>query len=462
MNIMTDPSQKSNEIDDRVELFFNRFRICSLLRKIGATKTSGVASCLIVVFLLKLVFSQKNFFRTFSSGRISLPYSKDVVYRFLGKSSVNWEMLVPSLSNVVIPVINQLTSTERRKALIIDDSPYYRDRSKKVELLSRFKDHSTNRYYKGFNMLNMGWSDGVSFIPVDFRMVASNNDDCLLEGSHIKEDNRTIATRRRKQARTPKPELVIEMLKNVKGTSAQTQHVLFDSLFSPPKAILDIKRLGYDVVARLKNHKNYRYLYNEQTLSLGEIYRLNKKRPGKAKYLLSVNVEVRHKDYPETISAKIVFVRNSKNKKEWFALISTDITLSEEEIIELYGKRWDIEPYHKVLKSTLKLEKEFQLRSFDAIVAHAALVVVRYIFLALESRENIDERSIGDLFWFTCDELKDISFSEAFELLVSTFVNFLREQLVLADDIINSLVLRFSFSLPAYIKDRLPFQLCES
>ena len=143
-------------------------------------------------------------------------------------------------------------------------------------------------------------------------------------------------------------------------------------------------------------------------------------------------------------------------------MISTDIELTEEEIIELYGKRWDIEPYHKVLKSTLKLEKEFQFRSFDAIVAHAALVVARYVFLAVESRENLDERSIGELFWFTCDELKDISFSESFELLISTFANFLREQLRLAKEVIDSLVLRFALSLPCYIKARLRFQMCES
>jgi hypothetical protein len=308
----------------------------------------------------------------------------------------------------------------------------------------------------------MGWSDGVSFIPVDFRMVASNNDNCLLEGTQIKEDNRTVATRRRKQARTPKPELVLQMLENVKGTPAQTQHVLFDSWFSPPKAILDIKRLCYDVVARIKNHDNYRYLYNGEVLSINQIYKANKKRRGRSRYLLSVDVEVRHKDYPETVTAKIVFVRNKNNRKEWFAILSTDTSLSEEEIIELYGKRWDIEPFHKVLKSTLKLEKEFQFRSYDAIVAHAAIVVVRYIFLALESRENIDERSICELFWFTCDELKDISFSEAFALLVSTFTNFLREQLLLADGLIEELVLQFSMSLPSYIKERLRFSMCES
>jgi len=462
MNIMNEHEEKSNELDVRIELFFKRFKLRRIIQEIGATKTKGIPAYLIVVFILKLVFIQKNFYRIFTSERESMQFGKDAVYRLLCEPSVKWEEMVPAVSSAVIPVIDDLTSKERRSALIIDDSPYYRDRSKKVELLSRFKDHSINRYYNGFNMLNMVWSDGVTTIPVDFRMVASNNDDCLIEGSHIKEDNRTTATRRRKKARTPKPQLVLEMLGKAKGTPAQTQHVLFDSWFSPPKAILDIKRLGYDVVARLKNNDNYRYLYNGQLLPISKILKANKKRPGKSKYLLSVNVEVRHNDYEETVPAKIVFVRNSKNQKEWIALISTDMTLSEKEIIELYGKRWDIEPYHKVIKSTLKLEKEFQFRSFDAIVAHAALVVVRYIFLAVESRENTDERSIGELFWLTCDELKDISFSEAFELLVSAFKNFLCEQLLLAKEVIDSLVLRFAISLPKYIKARLRFQMCES
>ena len=462
MNIMQWNEEKSNDFDGRIEGFFKRFKLGAILRKIGATKEKGIAGYVLVVFLLKLVFSQKNFYRTFTSERESLPFGKDAVYRLLCESSVKWEQLVPSVSSSVIPSIDNLTSKERRSALIIDDTPYYRDRSKKVELLSRCKDHSENRYYNGFNMLNMVWSDGVTTIPVDFRIVASNDDNCLIEGSHIKEDNRTTATRRRKKARTPKPQLVLEMLEKAKGTPAQAKYVLFDTWFSPPKAILDIKGLGYDVVARLKNNNNYHYLYNGQLLPISKIFKANKKRPGKSKYLLSVNVEVRHTDYEETVPAKIVFVRNSKNKREWIALLSTDLTLSEEEIIEQYGKRWDIEPYHKVLKSTLKLEKEFQFRSFDAIVAHAAIVVVRYIFLAVESRENIDERSIGELFWSICDELKDISFSEAFELLISTFVNFLGERLLLSKEIIDSLVLRFAFSLPAYIKARLRFQLCES
>jgi hypothetical protein len=45
------------------------------------------------------------------------------------------------------------------------------------------------------------------------------------------------------------------MLERAKRIHPDTKHVLFDSWFSSPSAILDIKEMGFDVVARfvLKN-----------------------------------------------------------------------------------------------------------------------------------------------------------------------------------------------------------------
>jgi len=37
------------------------------------------------------------------------------------------------------------------------------------------------------------------------------------------------------------------------------------------------------------------------------------------------------------------------------ALLSTDITIADEEIIRLYGKRWDIEVFFKMCKQHLKM-----------------------------------------------------------------------------------------------------------
>ena len=72
-----------------------------------------------------------------------------------------------------------------------------------------------------------------------------------------------------------------------------------------------------------------------------DIFGISKKRRGRSKYLLSVNVMI-GKD--QKIPAKIVGVRNKKNKKDWIAFICTNPDLSEEEIIRIYGKRWDIMP----------------------------------------------------------------------------------------------------------------------
>lgn len=62
----------------------------------------------------------------------------------------------------------------------------------------------------------------------------------------------------------------------------------------------------------------------------------------------------------ETIPAKLVYVRNKGKRKDYLVLISTDTQLSEEEIIRIYGKRWDIEVFFKACKSYLNLVKEYR------------------------------------------------------------------------------------------------------
>ncbi|MDZ7671351.1 MAG: hypothetical protein U5K53_00685 [Halanaerobiales bacterium] len=59
------------------------------------------------------------------------------------------------------------------------------------------------------------------------------------------------------------------------------------------------------------------------------------------------------------IKAKIIFIKNDNNKNQWIALLSTNIELDDEEIIIIYGKRWDIEVFFKMNKSYLRLAKKF-------------------------------------------------------------------------------------------------------
>lgn len=86
----------------------------------------------------------------------------------------------------------------------------------------------------------------------------------------------------------------------------------------------------------------------------------------------------------EAIPVKLVFVRNRNNRQDYLILVSTDINLSEEEIIQTYGKRWNIEVFFKMCKSYLKLGKGSRTMSYDAMTAHVSIVLVRYMLLSLE------------------------------------------------------------------------------
>ena len=156
---------------------------------------------------------------------------------------------------------------------------------------------------------------------------------------------------------------MIELLKTAQNAGHHADYVLFDTWFSSPAQLIAVKKLGLDSIAMLKKSSHIYYEYEGKQLSIKKIFGICKKRRGRSKYLLSVNVMV-GKD--EKIPAKIVCVRNKKNKKDWIAFICTNPKLSEEEIIRIYGKRWQIEVFFKTCKSYLQLISECHSLSYDA------------------------------------------------------------------------------------------------
>src|SRR5699024_12139396 len=89
---------------------------------------------------------------------------------------INWIRFTTLLaSRIIRDAIVPLDSEERKNVLIIDDSLFERNRSKKVELLAKTYDHANHRYRFGFRMLTLGWSDGSTFLPVNSVMLSSEN-----------------------------------------------------------------------------------------------------------------------------------------------------------------------------------------------------------------------------------------------------------------------------------------------
>lgn len=129
--------------------------------------------------------------------------------------------------------------------------------------------------------------------------------------------------------------------------------------------------------------------------------------------------------------------------------------LDEDEVIRIYGKRWDIEVFFKVCKSYLNLSKECRSMSYDAMTAHTAVVFTRYMMLSLENRESNDERSLGELFLYFSDEMSDITWIQAFQMMLQMFRTLLTDNVELPDEKIDELVDAFMDAIPALLKSRL-------
>lgn len=154
----------------------------------------------------------------------------------------------------------------------------------------------------------------------------------------------------------------------------------------------------------------------------------------------------------KTIPAKVVYVRNRNKRNEYLCLISTNIEIDENEIIRIYGKRWNIEVFFKVCKSYLRLAKECRSLSYDAVTAHVAIVFTRYMMLAVENRESQDERSLGELFLYFSDELADITWFESLKLLIELFRAVMKNCLELSDETVSELVDIFISGIPSEIQ----------
>jgi hypothetical protein len=159
--------QEARRLQGAIRSFFGNFSAGTLLNRSGIKKLRGVSPLAIFEAIFMLAFRGQNFFRGIVLNE-QLGFQKDVAYDLLENPRYNWRQFLLKLAMKVITVLELLTSEEREKVLVADDSDYDRARSKKVELLAKIFDHNSGKYLKGFKLLTLGWGDGVTFMPLDF------------------------------------------------------------------------------------------------------------------------------------------------------------------------------------------------------------------------------------------------------------------------------------------------------
>jgi len=349
-------------------------------------------------------------------------------------------------ATIINGLILGATGEKRVNVFIVDDTIYTRERSKNVELLSWVRDHAKKISTRGFRLLTLGWSDGNSFFPINGCLLASTAKRCNEKEYAV--DKRSCGYKQRVRALTKAPDVMLQMLCKAMKSGIKATYVLFDSWFSSPKTIMAITDENLDVIAMLKKTSKTHYRYEEQMLPVMEIYKRNRKRRGRSKYLLSVGIELNNQDAFKSVPAKLVFVRNKHKKKDYLVIISTDTSLTEEEIIRIYGKRWNIEVFFKVCKTYLQLTGECRSLSYDAMTAFVAIVFARYMMLSTENRIQIDARTMGELFYEACDELPDITWIESFRILMVHLVEMVLGISFLTEEGLKSRLEEFMSTLP--------------
>lgn len=390
-------------------------QIGKLMRKSNIAKSCGISAYEVFQFLLLLVFQGKNLFRFLNSKRKDLAVSKNTYYRFLNDFSFNWTKFLLLLSAKVTSAFSRLTRPERVKVFVLDDSVIKRNRSKAVELLARVYDHVEHKYQKGFTLLTLGWSDGYSFVPVGFNLLSSAKKSNRYQEISDKIDRRTNGYKARKESMLAKPDAAILLIQRALAAGIRADYILMDTWFTTEPMLTKILAAGIDAIGMVKQLKQ-RYNYQGMAYTLPELRRFVRF-DGSKNIFGSIIVTTK-----TGIPVKIVIIRNRNKKSECLYLLSTDCSLSDAEIVRIYGNRWSIECFFKASKSFLKLGTEFQSRTYDAMVSHTAIVFTRYTILEWIRRKENDEKTYGELFFMFCEDIQDMDLTTALQSLMALFV----------------------------------------
>ena len=118
-----------------------------------------------------------------------------------------------------------------------------------------------------------------------------------------------------------------------------------------------------------------------------------------------------------------------KTKDNLIPIISTNIILSDVEIINTYKKRWNIEQGYKDLREYFQFGKE-ENRIYEALIARITLSFLAYNLTSYINRINNEPQTLGNLFRDLECQLETLAIS------MEIFLKIL-EQLIQSAQIVN-------------------------
>jgi len=231
---------------------------------------------------------------------------------------------------------------EAQGCILIDDTVLHKPYTKENDIVCWHYDHSAGKCVKGICMLNFHYTnaDGIS-IPLDYEVISKTEKYFDKKSCKIK-----------RRSKFTKNEILREKLLLLQFTnSVKYRYVLMDSWFISTENMNFIdKILDKKFISPLKSNREIALSFEDKI---------------EGRYVNISSIDM------ESCSSRLVYVRGynkplkltkqvskdgNDGESTYLYLITNDIDLTPEKILEIYQRRWKVEEYHKSLKQNLKIE----------------------------------------------------------------------------------------------------------
>jgi hypothetical protein len=259
--------------------------------------------------------------------------SHDRITRLLSQE----EYTSKDLWRQVKPMVRSIESDEG--VLIFDDTIQEKTWTDESELICWHHDHCSGRTVKGINLLNAVYHSQGATIPVAFELVKKPIQYCDLASKRV----------RRKSEKT-KNELMREMIEACLRNDLKFLFVLLDSWFSSAENFDFITDKERHFIAALKDNR---------LVALTEADRKQKRftRVDELDFPEQTAVQGWLKGYAKPVLLVRQVFKNKDGSTGILHLACSDLTGDHDAITTTYKKRWQVEVFHKSLKSNANLAK---------------------------------------------------------------------------------------------------------
>jgi hypothetical protein len=259
--------------------------------------------------------------------------SHDQITRFLSAQ----EYTSKDLWQQVKPTVRMVEHEDG--VLIFDDTIQEKAWTDESELMCWHFDHCSGRTVRGINLLNALYYCNGTSIPVAFELVKKPIQYC---------DIKTQKLRRRSEI--TKNELMREMIDTCIRNALKFRFVLVDSWFSSEENFDFITGRERHFIAALKDNR---------LIALSEDGRKKKRfvRVDELDFPEQTPVRGWLKGYAKEILVIRQVFKNKDDSTGILHLVCSDLTCDYDAITTTYKKRWQVEVFHKSLKSNANLAK---------------------------------------------------------------------------------------------------------